>query len=135
MGSFATARDFYGRAVQRGGPSVYVAADDPARFKVRVSVWKRAHRLPLDETVGLYTFPECARIGLRCLYRADRRCTDFCERSDVAVQSANRNLALSRRHRPGAIRKRRQAGPKATPRERTGSRMSYSLAPFGPHKV
>ena len=59
MGSLATGRDFYGRAVQRGGPSVYIAAEDPAGFKVRVGAWKRAHRLPLNHPIGVYAFPEC----------------------------------------------------------------------------
>ena len=58
LGAIATGRDFYGRPVHRSGASVYIAAEDPAGFKVGVGAWKGAHRLPLDAPIDVFTFPD-----------------------------------------------------------------------------
>jgi hypothetical protein len=58
LGSIATGKDWHGHHVQHRGASVYVAAEDPSGFKVRLSGWKRAHGIPLDQVIGVYTFPE-----------------------------------------------------------------------------
>jgi hypothetical protein len=58
LGCQATGRDFYGSQVDRVGPSLYVAAEDVAGFKVRVGAWKRSQRLSLTEPIGIHTFPE-----------------------------------------------------------------------------
>jgi hypothetical protein len=49
---------FYGHAVLHRGASCYVATEDPSGFKVRLRAAKRAARLPLDQAIGVYTFPE-----------------------------------------------------------------------------
>ena len=53
----ATGRDFFGHKVNYQGASVYVATEDPAGFKVRLRSAKSAADLPLDQSVGVYTFP------------------------------------------------------------------------------
>jgi len=62
LGAIATGGAFYGHAVTLGGTCIYVAAEDPPGFKVRVGAWKRAHRLPMDKPIGIYTFPEAINL-------------------------------------------------------------------------
>jgi hypothetical protein len=38
--------------------SIYVGAEDPSGFKVRLAAEKRSRRLDLDEAIGVFTFPE-----------------------------------------------------------------------------
>jgi len=56
--SVATGRPWYGHSVCHRGAAVYVGAEDPAGFKIRLRAAKLAERLPLDEAIGVYTFPE-----------------------------------------------------------------------------
>jgi hypothetical protein len=54
----STGRDFFGHRVNHRGACVYVATEDPSGFKVRLRAAKLAAHLPLDSTIGVYTFPE-----------------------------------------------------------------------------
>ena len=54
----ATGRPFFGHAVKHKGPVLYVGAEDPAGFKVRLRAAKRAAGLDTQTVIGVYTFPE-----------------------------------------------------------------------------
>jgi hypothetical protein len=54
----ATLPTWFGHRVVSPGATVYVAAEDPAGFKMRVSAAKRAARLSLTKRIGVYTFPD-----------------------------------------------------------------------------
>jgi hypothetical protein len=56
--SIGANRDWFGHHVTRPGSCLYVAAEDPAGFKVRLRAAKRAARLPLDQSINIYTFPD-----------------------------------------------------------------------------
>lgn len=56
--AIATGRDWFGHRVCLAGPSVYVGAEDPSGFKMRLRAAKRAAHLPLDAPIGVHTFPE-----------------------------------------------------------------------------
>jgi hypothetical protein len=56
--SVATARPWFGHSVRNPGASIYVGAEDPAGFKVRLAAAKRASGCSLLSPVGIYTFPE-----------------------------------------------------------------------------
>ena len=56
--SMATRRDWFGHRVCHAGSSIYVGAEDPGGFKVRLRAAKQAARLPLDQAIGCFTFPE-----------------------------------------------------------------------------
>jgi len=56
--ALATGHDWFGHRVCHQGGSVYVGAEDPGGFKVRLRAAKQAARLPLDRPIGCYTFPE-----------------------------------------------------------------------------
>lgn len=56
--AIATGSDWYGHEVCRPGPCLYVAAEDPSGFKVRLRAAKRAAYLPLESSIGVHTFPE-----------------------------------------------------------------------------
>jgi hypothetical protein len=56
--SLATRRDWFGHPVRHQGASIYVGAEDPGGFKLRLRAAKQAARLPLDKPIGCYTFPE-----------------------------------------------------------------------------
>ena len=56
--AIATGTDWFGHAVRHVGSSIYLAAEDPSGFKVRLRAAKEALGLRLDEVIGVYTFPE-----------------------------------------------------------------------------
>lgn len=56
--SLATGRDWFGHRVTQPCAGVYVATEDAPGFKVRLSAAKRAARLSLTDSIGIYTFPE-----------------------------------------------------------------------------
>lgn len=56
--SIATGGRWLGHAVLDPGAVVYVAAEDPSGFKVRLRAAKVAAGLRLDLALGVYTFPE-----------------------------------------------------------------------------
>lgn len=58
MFSVATGTPWFGHRVLMPGPCIYVAAEDPGGFKLRVRARKLAAGLSLDRPVGIYTFPE-----------------------------------------------------------------------------
>ena len=76
--SLATGRDWFGHCVRHPGASVYVGAEDPGGFKVRLRAAKQAARLSLDRPIGCYTFPEA--IDLRDV-TAVARFSAFLERA------------------------------------------------------
>lgn len=58
MVSVATGRDWFGCKVTRPGHCLYVGAEDPSGFKVRLAAAKRAAGLPLNVPIGAHTFPD-----------------------------------------------------------------------------
>jgi hypothetical protein len=56
--ALAIGSDWFGHRVLRRGSSVYVAAEDPSGFRVRLTACKRVGNLPLDEPIGVHTFPQ-----------------------------------------------------------------------------
>jgi hypothetical protein len=56
--AIATEQPLFGHTVRHGGASVYVATEDPSGFKVRLRAAKRSANLSLEQSVGIYTFPE-----------------------------------------------------------------------------
>jgi len=58
MVAVATLPEWFGSAVHHRGSSVYVATEDPQGFKVRLRAAKRAACIPLNRSIGVYTFPE-----------------------------------------------------------------------------
>lgn len=60
--AIAANRPFFSHAVLHPGPVLYVGAEDPAGFKVRLRAAKRAAGLPLDVPIGVYTFPEALNL-------------------------------------------------------------------------
>ncbi len=56
--SLSTGRDWFGHAVQHRGSTVCAAAEDPGGFKLRLRASKLAARLPLDQAIGVFTFPD-----------------------------------------------------------------------------
>ena len=56
--AIATGRPWFGHTVRHPGACLYVAAEDPAGFKVRLRSAKRAAHVALDAPIGIYTFPE-----------------------------------------------------------------------------
>ena len=56
--ALATGRAWFGYRVARPVPCLYVGAEDPGGFKVRLAAAKRAAGLPLDTAIGVHTFPE-----------------------------------------------------------------------------
>src|SRR5262245_28043885 len=58
MFSIATQTSWFGHTVLMPGSCVYVAAEDPGGFKLRLRARKQAAGLPLDAPIGVYTFPE-----------------------------------------------------------------------------
>ncbi|MEO8520042.1 MAG: AAA family ATPase [Acidobacteriota bacterium] len=55
-------RPWFGHVVQTPGACLYVAAEDRTGFKQRARAAKRAALAPLDQPIGLYTFPEAVDI-------------------------------------------------------------------------
>lgn len=70
MTALAIGRDWFGHRICRRGPSVYVATEDVAGFKIRLAAAKRAAQLSLTAPIGVYTFPE--PIDLRDQISVDR---------------------------------------------------------------
>jgi len=58
MVALATGTTWFGHQVIQRTRSVYVGAEDPSGFKIRLAAAKRASRLPLDQPIGVFTFPE-----------------------------------------------------------------------------
>lgn len=56
--ALATKTDWLGHRVLQPSASVYVATEDPCGFKVRLRAAKRAAKIPLEQVIGVYTFPE-----------------------------------------------------------------------------
>ncbi|HXG89319.1 MAG TPA: AAA family ATPase [Vicinamibacterales bacterium] len=54
----ATGREWFGHSIRHRGATVYAAAEDVSGFKQRLRAAKRAAQLPLDQPIGVYTFPE-----------------------------------------------------------------------------
>jgi hypothetical protein len=54
----ATGRAWFGHAVRHPGPSIYVGAEDPSGFKMRLAASKRARALSLEIAVGVHTYPD-----------------------------------------------------------------------------
>ena len=61
--AIATGRDWFGHRVCHPGAGLYVATEDASGFKVRLRSAKRAAQLPLDQLIGVYTFPEAIDLG------------------------------------------------------------------------
>lgn len=59
----ALGRPWFGHTVRHRGPSIYVGAEDPCGFKIRLKAAKLAARHSLDIVAGVYTYP--AAIDLR----------------------------------------------------------------------
>jgi integrase len=79
--SLATGHDWFGHQICHRGASIYVGAEDPGGFKVRLRAAKQAARLPLDEAIGCYTFPE--PIDLRDVTAVAKFSTFLARRFDV----------------------------------------------------
>jgi hypothetical protein len=56
--SLATGREWFGHRICHRGATVCGAAEDPGGFKLRIRAKKVADHLPLDQPLGVYTFPE-----------------------------------------------------------------------------
>jgi hypothetical protein len=56
--AIATGRDWFGHAVKQRGESCYVGAEDVSGWKVRLNSAKRAAGFPLDQCIGVHTFPD-----------------------------------------------------------------------------
>jgi len=56
--ALAARPDWFGHRVMKPCASVYVAAEDPSGYKMRLRAAKRAAKLPLEQPIGVYTFPE-----------------------------------------------------------------------------
>jgi hypothetical protein len=56
--ALATRGDWFGHRVLEQCASVYIAAEDLFGWKMRTRAAKRAARLPLDQPIGVFTFPE-----------------------------------------------------------------------------
>lgn len=54
----ATGRPFFGHPINHPGAVLYVGAEDPAGFKVRLRAAKQAAGLDVTQRIGVYTFPE-----------------------------------------------------------------------------
>jgi hypothetical protein len=61
--AIATGGRFFGHQVLAPGPVVYVGAEDPSGFKVRLRAAKVAAGLRLEVPIGVYTFPEAVDLG------------------------------------------------------------------------
>ena len=61
--AIATGGRFFGHQVLDPGPVVYVGAEDPSGFKVRLRAAKVAAGLRLEVPIGVYTFPEAVDLG------------------------------------------------------------------------
>lgn len=61
--AIATGGRFFGHQVLDPGTVVYVGAEDPSGFKVRLRAAKAAAGLRLDHAIGVYTFPEAVDLG------------------------------------------------------------------------
>src|SRR5688500_5412869 len=55
--SLATGREWFGHRVAYRGSSIIAAAEDPGGLKLRLRAKKTAEHLPLDRSIGVYTFP------------------------------------------------------------------------------
>jgi hypothetical protein len=66
----ATARPWFGHRVRYPGKSLYVGAEDPSGFKLRLAAAKRAAGLSLTQVVGVYTYPDA--IDLRDMANVGR---------------------------------------------------------------
>jgi len=54
----ATGQPWLGHRIANRGASIYVGAEDVSGFKIRLAAAKRAARLSLSHTVGVFCFPE-----------------------------------------------------------------------------
>ena len=60
--SVATGLDWFGHRVTNPGAVVYVGAEDPGGFKIRLRAAKRAAQLSLTKPIGVFTFPEAINL-------------------------------------------------------------------------
>ena|SRR5436190_2141029 len=56
--ALATGGEWFGHPVLIRGASIYIGAEDPSGYKMRLSAQKRAAGLPLTTAIGCYCIPE-----------------------------------------------------------------------------
>jgi KaiC/GvpD/RAD55 family RecA-like ATPase len=89
--SLATGRNWFGHTVCHPGASIYVGAEDPGGFKVRLRAANLAARVPLDHAIGCFSFRD--PVDLRDV-TAVARFSAFLERAFEACDVARELLIV-----------------------------------------